>query len=686
MPDNATTISFKAGGKVYDIPQTEAASFLKDMPDAQEVKSFVAGKDTFDIPLAKVQEFTSDMPDAKPLSFNTPTPQPDPEVEHANNLVSEVSKETTAKLDFDSLQSATQNVIQQNDPEARYYAKPELSAPEADTSKTLSRKEKTGMDRVKFQVKSLSNTVLGAAAEFLTMVKHPSYSLGVSVANLATGGNAPTGMEAYLEKRKQDGLWLKDYNPNSAEDVGAFALGVAVDLPLFGAGGKVGMSAGKAITGGTKKVVQQFVKAGVAKPAAEKILQNSLVKIAAETAERSAAGAGALGIHATVSDVVQQLSVGKTLDQVDYYETAKSGGNSALLGGTVAVLGAGTSLISRAATSRIANPMTRIMANAGIKVAGFEAEVGTFLLGGKVLNGDKTPTTFSDWAKMNIEFGILKLGGVPGLVKDPARNTPEFRADIYETLAREDAVTKQPFIRDDELLMTSYDSVQELADAVSNGKVKDLMADPNVPASLKLKIQYSLDPNNTAEVFDLTESATRIDVQHQEGTSMIKTFDKDGNLLEIKTSDNPTEINNLSKNIQDKIRTRQLNNFIDTPEKIYNIDNALISAGYAEGLKTVNESEAAKKDLTDRTPEENAYLNKALGVIETYKTKFEKKKQQEAKKAEQEAKKQAEADKKAELEAIEKKRQEDLAAAEPKKEVTPEQKKKDKINAKADAV
>lgn len=60
--------TFKADGQIYDIPENEVSSFLKDMPKAQEVQSFTVDKDTFDIPLAEVESFKKDMPTAK-LTF-----------------------------------------------------------------------------------------------------------------------------------------------------------------------------------------------------------------------------------------------------------------------------------------------------------------------------------------------------------------------------------------------------------------------------------------------------------------------------------------------------------------------------------------------------------------------------------------------------------------------------------------
>ena len=68
MPD---TITYKAKGQVYEIPDTERDVFLQDFPDAMEVESFLIGRDTFDIPTAEVSGFLQEKPEAKPLKKKT---------------------------------------------------------------------------------------------------------------------------------------------------------------------------------------------------------------------------------------------------------------------------------------------------------------------------------------------------------------------------------------------------------------------------------------------------------------------------------------------------------------------------------------------------------------------------------------------------------------------------------------
>ncbi len=63
---NSTPIrSFKASGKVFDIPIDKVKLFLIDMPEAKEVKSFLVGKDTLNIPIDRVTDFFKYIPEKK---------------------------------------------------------------------------------------------------------------------------------------------------------------------------------------------------------------------------------------------------------------------------------------------------------------------------------------------------------------------------------------------------------------------------------------------------------------------------------------------------------------------------------------------------------------------------------------------------------------------------------------------
>jgi hypothetical protein len=65
QPVKSMVRSFKAKGKIYDIPIDKVKLFLIDMPEAKEVKSFLVGKDTLNIPIDRVTDFLKYIPEKK---------------------------------------------------------------------------------------------------------------------------------------------------------------------------------------------------------------------------------------------------------------------------------------------------------------------------------------------------------------------------------------------------------------------------------------------------------------------------------------------------------------------------------------------------------------------------------------------------------------------------------------------
>jgi len=59
--------TYKTDKGVYEIPEKEVSSFLKDFPNAMEVVSYKMGKDTFDIPVQETEVFLKENPQAVPL-------------------------------------------------------------------------------------------------------------------------------------------------------------------------------------------------------------------------------------------------------------------------------------------------------------------------------------------------------------------------------------------------------------------------------------------------------------------------------------------------------------------------------------------------------------------------------------------------------------------------------------------
>jgi hypothetical protein len=93
MPETTT---YKVGEDVYDIPQNEVETFLKDNPKAQKTQSYTIGSDTFDIPENEVPQFLKDVPSAKPLKKKD-----DSQISSKDSPTQEVSSQPS-RLKFDT--------------------------------------------------------------------------------------------------------------------------------------------------------------------------------------------------------------------------------------------------------------------------------------------------------------------------------------------------------------------------------------------------------------------------------------------------------------------------------------------------------------------------------------------------------------------------------------------------------
>jgi hypothetical protein len=87
MPGGEKT--YKVKGEVYNIPESESGSFLKDFPEATEIKSYVAGKDTFDIPVQEVPNFLKEVKDAKEIGAPEP-PKPSKPIPSADQQTPDI--------------------------------------------------------------------------------------------------------------------------------------------------------------------------------------------------------------------------------------------------------------------------------------------------------------------------------------------------------------------------------------------------------------------------------------------------------------------------------------------------------------------------------------------------------------------------------------------------------------------
>ncbi|GAH02648.1 unnamed protein product, partial [marine sediment metagenome] len=136
-------------------------------------------------------------------------------------------------------------------------AEPEKKAPVKLDIFGAGKTEKTReIGGVEYQARSLGNTLMGSAAMALDAVNFTPQKIGEIAGEYAAGkvagegkGYLPVVMENvasnWREAKQSNQMLLDTYDPNAAEEVLAFALGVTADLPIFGGFGKLGHGAVK---------------------------------------------------------------------------------------------------------------------------------------------------------------------------------------------------------------------------------------------------------------------------------------------------------------------------------------------------------------------------------------------------------------------------------------------------------
>jgi hypothetical protein len=521
---------------------------------------------------------------------------------------------------------------------------PEVKPTEVPASEEQPRK----IGGIEFQGRSLLNTLVGSTALFLSKFPAPTQYGGRTVRTRSLSERPIPLSQAsreWRESKQENQMLLDTYDPNMAEDVLAFTLGVAVDLPVFGGFGSAGTLTAKSVAKAGQAGVNQLVRTGMSKEAANKILYGSLTRVADGLAKRSASSAAALGGHAALMDVTNQLAEGKSIDEVDYGQTLKTGGKSSLLGAGVGVIGYGTTAASRASSKLLdsGKHWQRWAAEKGIQTTGLQAEVGAFQYGGKLLDEDETPVTMKDWLKMNAEFLTLKLGGVKGFAKDPkSKRYPE---DISRTIRELD-------ITPEELRAAGVGSAAELgARAVEGTFANDMIASKDIPGTLKVKIMSAMNPE-MAQLPDLTKSAESVILNKDGDRIYLETKDADGNLLEIKDFRTEAEAESAKLNIVEQLKNNSmLENYdklsVEGAEKEWSTVNSDIKKQFGQTFSEFEQENLMAKPFSERSQDAQKKIDRVAEIVNTQADKFRERKikdteekltETEKKKAEEEKK------------------------------------------------
>ena len=141
------------------------------------------------------------------------------------------------------------------------------------------------------------------------------------------------------------------------ENLGAFVFSMALDAPVFGAFGKLGMAGANKTLQGLSYLKRVLLKSGLADDAANQVVSKA-AGIASDIFRRSASSSTALAGHSFSSGFLDQLTQ-HDIQDIDYGELLKGTGRSARIGAALGPISFGTATVDRAISEHITNKIAR---------------------------------------------------------------------------------------------------------------------------------------------------------------------------------------------------------------------------------------------------------------------------------------------------------------------------------------
>jgi hypothetical protein len=440
-----------------------------------------------------------------------------------------------------------------------------------------------------FMGKLYSNTVLGLASNI--------YARGVS------GGNAP---------HQLDPEWFRKYDANTLTDVAATTLGFLIDAPLFGMGGKIGSTVGKAlakplIDKAMTQGVEKLVQSGIEKSLAEKMVLKGATKLSESIAGMTSAGT-ALGNYGFLQDALGQWAKPDAdFNDIKFGQSFKRGAKDFVLGAGVGGLGVGSAAIAEKARM-IENAVGRLGAQAGIATGGLTAESALFTYGGALLDGRNLKSvTGKEFLETAAMLGALKLSGA-------IQNPTETANNIYKSLKFNSGKPGEGDFEVDvepwEINALNFKEPETVASALKklstdDTKLAEVLKDENVPALLKQKLLWGT-RGVAMDKVNLYADKVVPDGEY------VNIFNKDGVLVDRRKEASKEQAGqsalDLGMQLEDnKMQMRAAEPDVDRVKVITDLKN--------KGTDVPKLLEALDKPVTERTPEESKAVGDYYSMI-----------------------------------------------------------------------
>ena len=343
------------------------------------------------------------------------------------------------------------------------------------------------------------------------------------VGGILTATGTKQTKQDYLQELED----LSKYTPTQLEEKAAFAVSMMIDIPLFAG---LGSANGMLLKGAGAQIKNSFIRAGVKKATADKVV-TSVVKKYANTLLNSSLKTGlTLAEYDGIKGFSDDIARGKSLDDIDFEERFKGMGKSGITGTMLGAFGANFSFLKNS-LSGINSNLSRGLAKAGMVMAEIPAEAGVFSLANAVIK--ERPISWSNYVDDLMTVGALKVSQLPQMVAKQESKTIPFTKDEVKILG---------------------DKVQSTEYFVRNpDKIEGALNNKDIPLSAKSKILYTV-TGEKSEKLDVIPDKISVT---KEG--VVTTKNNAGELIEKRSFSTFEEASDYSLRLQKEVDDYNMN-------------------------------------------------------------------------------------------------------------------------------
>uniref|UniRef100_A0A6M3J1J0 Uncharacterized protein n=1 Tax=viral metagenome TaxID=1070528 RepID=A0A6M3J1J0_9ZZZZ len=403
---------------------------------------------------------------------------------------------------------------------------------------------------------------------------------------------------------------MKTYTPDAwHEELLSGILPLVVDLWAFGIGGKPGaLGANAIISNILKNETKNLTVKGLSKEAADLAVKNGIKQYAKQIslAEAAAKSSSSLGFYDAAKETMNQLAdPNVSVSDVSFYKNILNGYiQGSTLGMILPGVGTGGGKFKEAIAESVKKPIVASVLQKAVSVPELTAESLVFLYGDAVLTGKPfSEITLKDLGMSAATLGGLKLAHLPKGIT---------RAKSYTPKKENTGLFEIEFTKDELNSMEAGNSAAEVLDLVKNNESagKRILENKNIPISAKEKILWSLGGIRPEGDILPNRMEKR---RNEDGTTTIKLYTKNEDLLELKTIDNKLEADMAAMNLSNVIL--DIKN-IKKADRLTDEEKSIVLNIVKEKGVSVKDLLDAKENTGERTPDEIKLLNIFYGEVD----------------------------------------------------------------------